>query len=102
MEECISRAEHEEFARRMEADNKRQDRRLEMLEQSVQQINALASSVEKLAVSVQQMCQEQERQGKRLETLEGRDGELWRKVVSCAVTAIVGGIVGYAISLIVG
>lgn len=52
-----------------------------ILEDSVRQIGALATSVEKLAVSMQSMLKEQEKQGKRLEALEGRDGEKWRKVI---------------------
>ena len=75
MENPITRAEHEEFRRRLEEENKRQDTRIGILEDSVRQIGALATSVEKLAVSMQSMLKEQEKQGKRLEALEGRDGE---------------------------
>jgi len=37
----------------------------------------------------------QEQQGKRLTTLEGRDGEMWRKVVGHILTAIVSIIIGF-------
>ena len=67
MENPITRAEHEEFRRRLEEENKRQDARIGILEDSVRQIGALATSVEKLAVSMQSMLKEQEKQGKRLE-----------------------------------
>lgn len=53
MENPITRAEHEEFRRRLEEENKRQDTRIGILEDSVRQIGALATSVEKLAVSMQ-------------------------------------------------
>ena len=82
MENPITRAEHEEFRRRLEEENKRQDTRIGILEDSVRQIGALATSVEKLALSMQSMLKEQEKQGKRLEVLEGRDGEKWRKVMA--------------------
>lgn len=91
----ISRAEHEEFCRRLEEENARQNRRLEILEENVQQISSLATSVEKLAVSMEGMVKEQERQGKRLELLESRDGEKWRKVMGYIVTAVVGAVLGY-------
>lgn len=55
MENPITRAEHEEFRRRLEEENKRQDARIGILEDSVQQIGALATSVEKLALSMQSM-----------------------------------------------
>ena len=95
MDTPISRAEHEEFRRRMEEEHRRQDKRLELLEENVQKIGALTTSVEKLALSIESMVKEQERQGERLETLESRDGEMWRKVVGYAVTAVVGVIIGF-------
>lgn len=95
MENPITRAEHEEFRRRLEEENKRQDARIGILEESVQQIGALATSVEKLALSMQSMLKEQEKQGKRLEVLEGRDGEKWRKAMGYIATAIVGVVLGY-------
>lgn len=95
METPITRAEHEEFRRRIEEENKRQDHRLELLEHTVQQISDLTTSVEKLAISMEGMLREQEKQGTRLETLEDRDGAMWRKVVGYAVTAVVGIVVGY-------
>lgn len=95
MDNPITRAEHEEFRRRIEEENKRQDRRLELLEHTVQQISDLTTSVEKLAVSMEGMLREQEKQGTRLETLENRDGEMWRKIIGYAATAAVGIIIGY-------
>lgn len=100
MDTPITRAEHEEFRRRLEEENRRQDTRLKLLEENVGQISALASSVERLAMSVEQMCREQEKQGKRLETLEGRDGEMWRTVVRYAVTAVIGILAGYVFAQI--
>ena len=75
----ITRAEHGEFARRIDEENTRQNHRIEALEKTVEQIHALTVSVEKLAVSVEQMVEEQKQQGERLTVIEGRDGEMWRK-----------------------
>jgi len=95
MDNPITRAEHEEFRRRLEEENRRQDKRIELLEHTVQQISDLTTSVEKLAVSMEGMLREQEKQGTRLETLEDRDGEMWRKIIGYAATAAVGIIIGY-------
>ena len=100
MDTPITRAEHEEFRRRIEEENKRQDKRLELLEQSVREIGELTTSVGKLAQSVENMVREQERQGKRLEELESRDGEMWRKVVGYVITAVVTGVVGFLLARI--
>ncbi len=80
MDGAITRAEHEEFCRRIDEENRRQNRRIELLEEGEQRIATLTASVERLATSMESMLKEQERQGKRLETLESRDGEMWRKV----------------------
>lgn len=95
MEDTITRAEHEEFSRRLEEWDKRQDRRIELLEESVRDMSALTTSVEKLATNIEGMVKEQEKQGKRLEVLESRDGEMWRKVVGYIITAVVGIIIGF-------
>lgn len=100
MDEAITRAEHEEFSRRLEDWNKRQDKRLELLEENVREIGTLTASVEKLALSVQSMVKEQERQGQRLETLEDRDGAKWRKFVGYVASALVAGIVGFLLAQI--
>lgn len=98
MDTPITRAEHEEFRRRLEEENKRQDKRLELLEKSVREIGALTTSVEKLAMSVENMVKEQTRQGERLEALEGRDGERWRKLVGYIASALVSGAVGWLVA----
>lgn len=95
MDTPITRAEHEEFSRRIEDWERRQDKRLELLEENVREIGALTTSVEKLAQSVESMVKEQERQGKRLEALENRDGEKWRKLMGYALSALVSGLVGF-------
>lgn len=91
----IMRAEHEEFARRMEEEHKRQNRRLDLLEKQTEQITDIAASTKELAVSVKQMAEEQRAQGSRLEKLEGRDGEMWRKVVGYVITAVIGILIGF-------
>lgn len=95
MSEGISREEHEEFSKRMDAELKRHGKRIELLEETTKQINAIVGSVEKLAQSVETMAKEQEKQGKRLEAMEDRDGEMWRKVVGYMATCVVGIILGF-------
>lgn len=95
MDTPITRAEHEEFRRRLEEENNRQDKRIALLEENTKQIGSLTVSVEKLAQSIELMVKEQEKQGRRLELLESRDGELWRKVIGYVVTAVVGAVLGF-------
>lgn len=95
MDDAITRAEHEEFRKRLEEQNQRQDKRISLLEENVRQIGALTTSVEKLALSMESMAKEQERQGERMEVLEGRDGEMWRKIVGYIATAVIGIVLGF-------
>ena len=86
---------HEEYAKRMEEEHKRQNHRLNNLEKAVEENSKLALSIERLTISVQSMVEEQRLQGDRLETLENRDGEMWRKVIGYVITTIIGIVVGY-------
>ena len=81
--------------KRLEDENNRQNHRLEILEETVKQVASISTSVEKLALNMENMLKEQVSQGKRLETLESRDGDMWRKAVGYAVTAIIGIVLGY-------
>lgn len=97
-ENGISREEHEEFRRRMEADHKRTDARLKVLEANDKRITALTVSIEKLATNMKNMTDVQKEQGQKLEELEGRDGKMWRTVSSYLVTAIVGAVVTFVLT----
>lgn len=93
--DIITRVEHEEFCKRIEAEDRRQNRRLDLLEETTQQISELTASVQKLATNMESMIKNQEQQGERLEELEGRDGEKWRATASYVLTVILGIIIGY-------
>lgn len=93
--EYLTLSEHREFSKRIEEENDRQNHRLANLENAVQQIAGLASAVEKLAVNMEHMAKEQQRQGDRLGILEGRDGEKWRNVVSHVLLGIITALIGY-------
>ena len=83
----VSRSELLEIEKRLDAENERQNHRLESAENDIKGLRELHVAVEKLATNMERMFEEQRRQGARLETLESRDGELWRKVAGYALTA---------------
>lgn len=95
MDDYITRMEHEEFRKRLEEENRRQNRRIDLLEENIREIGKLTDSVNKLAINMENMLKVQNQQGERLEELEGRDGEMWRKVTGYIVTTIVGIVIGY-------
>lgn len=110
MDTPITRAEHEEFRRAMEAENRllgeennRQNKRIELLESNMQQIitqqiTTLTATIERLNLSVGNILREQAEISERLKKLEGRDGDMWRTAVKYAISAIIGGIVTFALT----
>lgn len=98
----IGRPEHEEFRQRIEEEEHRQNKRLDIVEKKVTEINDLVTSVKELAINMKHMMEvqqrqadEQKKQGERLQVLENRDGEKWRKVVGHLATTVIGIVVGY-------
>lgn len=100
MENPITRAEHNEFCKRMEDEHNRINHRVKDLEEQVREIAALTASVQRLADNMASMLKIQEKQGNRLEVLEARDGKMWRKVVEYVVLAIVGILIGFVFAQI--
>lgn len=90
----ISRQEHEEFSRRQDAENERQNRRLQLLEDTVRQINDLTVSVREMAVSMKSMLEEQKAQGERLEALEKEPAEAHKQIKMSVITAVISAVVG--------
>lgn len=95
--EYVGREEHTEFAKRIEDEQHRQNRRIELLEESVKQNEQLTLSVQKLASSMENMANEQKSQGERLEVLEGRDGEKWRDVSKYVFTTVLGAVLSFVL-----
>lgn len=107
MEGYVTRLEYEEHNKRMDDEHKRQNHRIGILEKAIEQNNKLLISVEKLALSMENMQKEQQEQGERLEAqgeeikeLKGRDGEMWRKVVTEIIKVAVSLLVGFAFAKI--
>lgn len=68
--------------------------RVKDLETGSQIIQSLTISINKMAVSMENMLAEQKRQGERLEALERVPAETNKQVRSAVITALVGGIIG--------
>ena len=91
----LPRHEHEEFAKRMEEEHKRQNKRIGDLEVGQKERHRMLVSIEKMAVNMEIMQKEQKDQGERLEVLESRDGEKWRKAEWAIISGIICAVVGF-------
>lgn len=114
----ISRQEHDEFARRMDAENqrleeedKRQNRRITELEEKVKEIHSLALAMERMSANIEKMAEAIERQGNliekqndRLDVMEKEPVGQWngikKKAIETAVTVIVTALTIGAVALI--
>lgn len=93
-ERFLLRREHIEFSKRIEEDHDRMKARIKNLEVMNKQINELVVATNAIALSVKNLTEAQKIQNSRLESLEARDGEKWRKLVNYLFTTIVGIILG--------
>lgn len=100
METPITRAEHEEFRRTIDAEFKRISRRLDGLENVSQRITDLYVSVNNLATNIESMVKIQQEHTEKIEEIEAKDGEKWRTSVKMVATATVSTMVGAIIGFL--
>ncbi len=101
MDEFVTRGEHDALRELVDKENDRQNHRIAALEQTVKEIQKLTISVERLAVNMENMLKEQERQSAQLRELEEKPGKRWEAVVTGIIGAVVGAIVTAAMAGII-
>ena len=93
MSEFLPRKEHEEFAKRMEEEHARQNKRITTLEDTVKQFTSLTISIEKMAINMENMLKEQKKQGERLDKIEIAPAEDFKQIKRTVATAIISTVV---------
>ena len=101
MDEFVTKAVHEEFAKRIDEENDRQNHRISILETGQAQINELVSSVKVLAVNMDTRSKELSKQGDRLAEIEGKPAKRWETIIACILTGIVGFLLNMILSGII-
>ena len=64
--------------------------RIDKIERQNDQITDLLVLVNKLASSMEHMMKDSDEYGKRIDKLESKDGDMWRKFLGYVISAIVG------------
>lgn len=100
MDEYVTQAEYKERMARLDDENKRQNHRIDKLENIVDAVNNMTASVREMAVSMSAMQKELEKQGKRLEVIEQEPADKWKKVTWTVVTVIITAAVTFFLSRI--
>lgn len=96
-EEFITVQVHNEFAKRIDEENTRQNHRLSELEQNFKVVQELVVSTKELAMSMETMAKELSRQGQCLKELEFRPAKRWDLVITSIITVVVGAVAGMMI-----
>lgn len=89
---------HREFAERIDAEEHRQNKRLDKIEETMFQISELTTSVKVMASNMENMAKEQEKQGERLQAIEDKPAKNWDKLVWAIAGALIAGIIGYVLA----
>lgn len=95
MDGALTRAEHNEFAKRMEDEHNRQNKRISDLEKDVDQYSKLIVSIEKIATNVENLQKQYVSLSDDVESIKNRDGDNWRKMLWFVGTTVVGIIIGF-------
>lgn len=100
--EYLTRREHEEFAKRMDEANarrddedKRQNKRLDRVEQSIEKFNEMVAAIQQLTVQMKNMNDTLVNQGESIRTLEQKPAKRWESVVSDVIKLLVAALFGF-------
>lgn len=97
MDDNIGRAEYTADIKRIEAEEHRQNHRIDKLEETVEKIGDLAISVRELAVNVSSMQESIRTMTERLSDIENEPAQNWKKAVWIVVAAVLGAAIGAAL-----
>lgn len=91
-EQYVTLEVHNEFVKRIDAEDSRQNKRIEIIEAKQAQISELVASVKVLAANVENIAKEINEQGNRLKEIEGIPKKRWETIVACIITGILGAV----------
>lgn len=92
-ESYITRREHDEFAKRIDAENARQNNRIEMLEKTVKDMSELPMLVKQISKNQDKQLVELEAiKNKPMQTLNATKQSIINTIVNLIATAIVSGV----------
>lgn len=89
-EEYLSKAVHEAVVARIDDEQKRQNARIEKLEEIMEVIQDQTVSIRTMTASIETMSQELKRHSDRLDSLEAEPGNKWRRLTDGIIGAIAG------------
>ena len=96
--DCVSHKECELLCEKLQAEDERQNKRIDKLEEQQGLLTDLTIAVKGLTLEVKNMVGQIAAQNTRIQTLENRDGEKWRGAVKTVITVVLTGVVTFALA----
>lgn len=94
MDDMVTRAEHEEFARRMGDEHKRQSKRIEALERRQDDLDKIVSSMATMEERQSRMGEDIDEIKTDVRALTDKPGKRWEQLVATVISVIVGAVLG--------
>ena len=89
MDEYVTKEVHAEFAKRIEAEETRQNRRLAEIDDALKEVRKMGASIERLSISVETMAKELAKVVDTVEEIKEEPADKWQKAVWIVVTALI-------------
>lgn len=93
-EQYLLKSVHDEFARRIDEENDRQNARLSALEKGLQEISKMTVQVERIATNIEVLTASIKEQSGRIAELEQRPVKRWDGLITAIITGVVGILIG--------
>lgn len=91
----ILRPEFDATIQRLEDEDRRQNKRLDMLEASLSKLNDLTVTVGRMAISLETMTKQLERQAQQLTEIEKTPVSRWNTLIGAIIGALAAAAVAY-------
>ena len=88
MDTFVTKEVHEEFVKRMEEEDRRQNKRIEIIEEKQGHVSDRVANVENIAKEINE-------QGVRLKEIEGKPGKRWEQLLGYVISALVTAAIAY-------
>ena len=80
---------------RIKDEDARQNKRLDIVESDIRDLQRMTTAVEKLAVNMETMSKEQTKMATKLDAIEAEPADNWKRAVWLVVAALIGAAVAY-------
>ena len=95
MDDYITRPEHEEFKKRLESEETRQNRRLDAVETRVDKLIDMQASLAVMQAGIDSISASVKRIGDEVDALKAEPADKWKKATWIVVTVIITAAVTY-------